>query len=467
MTRTPHRVVQWTTGNVGKSSVQAIAANPTLELVGCYAWSADKVGRDVGELCGIDAARRHRHRRRRRAARAAARTASSTTRCGCDVDELVRILVGRRERRVDGGVHHRRNGSAPTATGSSRRASGAARRCSAPGISPGFAELLAIVADDRSATGSTRSRSTRRPTPPSTTRPPPSDRPASACRSTTPTCPGWRPRAPPCSARRCAWSPTRSASSSTRCAARPSTPRPPTDLDLGSWTIAAGCVAGVAASWQGLVGDQVVVELNVRWRKGPTLEPDWKIEQDGWVIQIDGRPTVTLNVGFLPPPDFEAETIADFMVLGHIMTAMPAAQRHPGRGGRPARHRHLQRPAAHRSPRLVHRAVSGPWRSSARRSQQVVARAGWWYQPPAACGAAVDVDRLAGDVARPGPTRGTPPRRPSRRRAPSAPSAPCAERCPRTPAAPAPWMPSVSVMSGASAFTRMPWGASSSAAVFV
>ena len=65
------------------------------------------------------------------------------------------------------------------------------------------------------------------------------------------------------------------------------------DLDLGSWTIPAGCVAGVAASWKGSVGDQVVVELNVRWRKGQTLEPDWKIAQDGWVIQIDGRPTVT------------------------------------------------------------------------------------------------------------------------------------------------------------------------------
>jgi hypothetical protein len=47
-----YRVVQWTTGNVGKSSVQAIAANPNYELVGCYAYSPDKVGRDVGELCG-------------------------------------------------------------------------------------------------------------------------------------------------------------------------------------------------------------------------------------------------------------------------------------------------------------------------------------------------------------------------------------------------------------------------------
>lgn len=50
----PYRVVQWTTGNVGKSSVAAIARNPTLELVGCYAWSPDKAGKDVGELVGID-----------------------------------------------------------------------------------------------------------------------------------------------------------------------------------------------------------------------------------------------------------------------------------------------------------------------------------------------------------------------------------------------------------------------------
>jgi hypothetical protein len=95
------------------------------------------------------------------------------------------------------------------------------------------------------------------------------------------------------------------------------------DLDLGSWTIPAGCVAGVFASWKGLVGDKTVVDLNVRWRKGQTLDPDWQLDGDGWKITIDGRPTVNMTVGFLPPPDFQAETIADFMVLGHIMTAMP------------------------------------------------------------------------------------------------------------------------------------------------
>ena len=123
------------------------------------------------------------------------------------------------------------------------------------------------------------------------------------------------------------------------------------DLDLGSWTIPAGCVAGVAPAGRESVGDKVVVELNVRWRKGQTLEPDWKIDQDGWVIQIDGRPTVTINVGFLPPPDFQAETIADFMVIGHIMTAMPADQRDPGRRRGRAGHRDVQRPAAGAAPR--------------------------------------------------------------------------------------------------------------------
>ena len=95
------------------------------------------------------------------------------------------------------------------------------------------------------------------------------------------------------------------------------------DVVMDSWTIDKGCVAGVAASWQGKVGDRTVVELNVRWRKGQTLDPDWTI-QEGHVIQVDGMPTVKATLEYLPPPDFEATTFAEFMVLGMIMTAMPA-----------------------------------------------------------------------------------------------------------------------------------------------
>ncbi|KUH67684.1 dihydrodipicolinate reductase [Mycolicibacterium novocastrense] len=47
------RVVQWTTGQVAQAAVRAVLAQPGLELVGCYAWSEGKVGKDVGQLCGI------------------------------------------------------------------------------------------------------------------------------------------------------------------------------------------------------------------------------------------------------------------------------------------------------------------------------------------------------------------------------------------------------------------------------
>jgi len=48
-----YRVIQWSTGNVGKHSLRLIAQHPELELVGLWVHGADKVGRDAGELCGI------------------------------------------------------------------------------------------------------------------------------------------------------------------------------------------------------------------------------------------------------------------------------------------------------------------------------------------------------------------------------------------------------------------------------
>ncbi len=48
------------------------------------------------------------------------------------------------------------------------------------------------------------------------------------------------------------------------------------------------------------------------------------------MVEVQGRPTVRTTVQFLPPPDFEAKSLADFMVLGHIMTAMPAVNAIPG-----------------------------------------------------------------------------------------------------------------------------------------
>src|SRR4051794_36522628 len=48
----PIRVIQWTTGNIGRRSLHAILGRDDLELVGVYAHGADKVGKDAAELCG-------------------------------------------------------------------------------------------------------------------------------------------------------------------------------------------------------------------------------------------------------------------------------------------------------------------------------------------------------------------------------------------------------------------------------
>lgn len=48
-----YRVVQWSTGNVGRHAIAGIAARPDLELAGVWVSTSDKAGRDAGELAGI------------------------------------------------------------------------------------------------------------------------------------------------------------------------------------------------------------------------------------------------------------------------------------------------------------------------------------------------------------------------------------------------------------------------------
>jgi 4-hydroxy-tetrahydrodipicolinate reductase len=49
------RVVHWGTGSTGIHGLRAIIEHPDLELVGLHVHSADKVGRDAGELCDLPA----------------------------------------------------------------------------------------------------------------------------------------------------------------------------------------------------------------------------------------------------------------------------------------------------------------------------------------------------------------------------------------------------------------------------
>ncbi len=49
------KVIQWSTGNVGKYALRAILGHPELELTGVWVSSEEKAGKDAGELCGMGA----------------------------------------------------------------------------------------------------------------------------------------------------------------------------------------------------------------------------------------------------------------------------------------------------------------------------------------------------------------------------------------------------------------------------
>ncbi|MCD9624145.1 NAD(P)H-dependent amine dehydrogenase family protein [Rhabdothermincola salaria] len=48
------RVIQFSTGNVGRHALRALIERPDLELVGVHASSPDKIGCDAARLCGLD-----------------------------------------------------------------------------------------------------------------------------------------------------------------------------------------------------------------------------------------------------------------------------------------------------------------------------------------------------------------------------------------------------------------------------
>src|SRR3546814_18498692 len=48
------RVINWATGHTGKMVVRAVAERPEYEIAGAFVYNPEKIGRHLGELCGID-----------------------------------------------------------------------------------------------------------------------------------------------------------------------------------------------------------------------------------------------------------------------------------------------------------------------------------------------------------------------------------------------------------------------------
>ena len=309
----PLRIVQWTTGLVGRSAVKAVLDHPELELVGCYAWSPDKVGRDVGELCDLG----------QKIGVTATNDLDAILALRPDcvlymplewvVDDMVRLL--------EAGINV--VSTANFITGKSYgekdmlRLDEAARRGGVSlygsGINPGLANVLGLVStavcrrvDRVSVLESV-------------------DATAYASAQTwldigfasPPDTPGLYERARQrmlvfldsvemmAAALEVSLDEVRfdvEFGTATK------------DLDLGYMKIGKGTICGLKGVWSGIVNDRAVIELGLCWRLGNAMEPSWPTEE-GYVIEVDGVPRVRARFAIQYPAN-----LTDF----GIATANPA-----------------------------------------------------------------------------------------------------------------------------------------------
>lgn len=314
------RVVQWTTGNVARQALHAIARDPGLELVGVYAFTRDKVGQDAGELAGLG-----------RTLGVAATDdidgiIASKPDCVIymplhpNVDHMVRLLrAGVNIATTASFVTGRAYGEeARAALAEAARAGGASLFGS--GVNPGFAEYLAAVASSVSRdveyvrvlesfdiglwAGDANQDEL-----------------------------GWgRPAGDPGHAEDIvkATAPFGDAIEllaalmgvevdDIRCEV--DFAHATADLDIPGRSVKAGTVAGIDAKWLGVTNGVDALEVNVRWTVTPNLEPAWDVAM-AYLIEIRGHPQVNLRAEVLPQ-DFEALSLDEMLAFGSVITAMP------------------------------------------------------------------------------------------------------------------------------------------------
>ncbi|MCU1465866.1 MAG: dihydrodipicolinate reductase [Actinomycetia bacterium] len=318
------RVVQWTTGNVGRRAASAILDHPGLDLVGCYAWSPDKVGVDIGTLVGAEPVGVLATNDAEELL-ALAPDCVSYNPMWPDVDEMCWILGA--------GVN-----VVSTAAFITGRALGAEARSRlevaaragdvslfGTGVNPGFLNLFGLVSagicdrvdrlrvlESVDATGYASAETqlsvgfAHDP-----------DDPATAERTE---------RASAVFGDAVALTADALGVELDHIGFEAEYARATETMDLGFMTIPAGTVAGISGTWFGVdQRDRHIVECCYQWKMGWAMEPDWPLRH-GYFVEIDGRPKVRSRFQILPPDDWDEP---DYMGLGMIMTALPAVSAIP------------------------------------------------------------------------------------------------------------------------------------------
>jgi hypothetical protein len=319
---TPYRVVQWTTGHVGREAAKAILRHPQLDLVGCYAWSPDKKGQDVGELCGVAPVGVE-------ATQDVDALLALEPDCVCytpnqvDPDELERLLTAGVNVACSYFVNGRTLGDGVLEKLEAAAKSGNASLFGS-GIFPGFANfiaaLMAAASSDFQKIRFLESVDL-------------SHYDAIANYTNL----GWSEDPDdkwheinrqvlgqygecvevmadmlriPLSEVAFSWEPAVT----------------PEKRTIKGFTMPEGSIAGQRCTWKGMVGDRAVIELDVVWNAGEGLEPEWPVAH-GYTMEVEGNPNIHTRVKFSPSQEqIDSGRIAD---LANPVTAMPVVNAIP------------------------------------------------------------------------------------------------------------------------------------------
>jgi 2,4-diaminopentanoate dehydrogenase len=318
------RVIQWTTGNIGTRSLHAIATRPDLELVGVYAYSADKVGQDAATLAGLPTPTGVLATDDVEALLELRPDACVYNPVWSSVDELCRLLeaginVCSTAGWITGGKlapeERERVAKACERGGSSMFGSGA---------HPGFTNLMSIVGSqmcetvDRITVTESVDCSTYASGPTM----------AAMGFGKAPDTPGLEEsvrRESEVFAEAAAMTADALGAPLDRLTFSAEFTAATADSDLGFMSIPAGTVAAVQGYHRGWIGEKNVVAVGFQWTMGRHVEPPFKLAH-GHVIKIEGRPSANIRVRVLPPADWDEP---GYMGAGMIYTAMPAVNAVP------------------------------------------------------------------------------------------------------------------------------------------
>jgi 4-hydroxy-tetrahydrodipicolinate reductase len=323
------RVFQVATGNVGSEMLRRIGNHPDLELVGVHCYSPDKIGRDAGELVGIDPL----------GVRATGAVDDIiAARPDCVTFHGVWPDLDLYERALSAGInvvttadwvtgHHRDTNHRLASSG--RESDVIAAACQrggstfyGTGMNPGLAQILTIVhsADVADIENVTCIESVD-----------------VSCHHSAPTwancgfgCPVDDPEAP----RRLELG-TRVFEDGVRMMAdcldieldevafAYELGACTKDVDLGWYQLPAGSVGAAAFQYVGTVDGTPRVELHLEWQMTPHTDPHWDI-QACYITKIQGDPCIYSKHMILPKPGTDFSSVEAFAAIGMTITGMPA-----------------------------------------------------------------------------------------------------------------------------------------------